>query len=258
MEELKPKPLVVEEQPDFLSRKELRHENSSYVHGLMSFLCSGEQVIFNPSIGKSITLPTIKTSGIISQSFLGYDPINAQYKVLCLTNVTRFCEHQVLTLGAQNSSWRMIQCSTPHYCGEKSLCIDGILYYSAFTSFTTVLVRFDVRAESLEVASKFPEGLKSSNGITLINYHGKVAVVSKNYHNDHHDFNLWVLEDTKKQQWSNVLVSFHTGVTGQFHGGLEVLGTSDMGEIVFAPNHFEEFVVYFLDQKSNRIRSVLL
>ncbi|OAP17345.1 hypothetical protein AXX17_AT1G41860 [Arabidopsis thaliana] len=129
---------------------------------------------------------------------------------------------------------------------------------SAFTSFTTVLVRFDVRAESLEVASKFPEGLKSSNGITLINYHGKVAVVSKNYHNDHHDFNLWVLEDTKKQQWSNVLVSFHTGVTGQFHGGLEVLGTSDMGEIVFAPNHFEEFVVYFLDQKSNRIRSVLL
>ncbi|EFH67646.1 predicted protein, partial [Arabidopsis lyrata subsp. lyrata] len=159
--------LVGEEPPDFESStvchlKQMRYQKPSYVHGLISFLYGKEQIICNPSIGKSINLPTLESSETIIGSFLGYDPIHAQYKVLCLTNVT------------------MIQCSSPHYPGTISVCIDGVLYYSASSSFTMdeplFLVRFGLRSESLEVASKFPEGLESSNRITLINYHGKVAV----------------------------------------------------------------------------------
>ncbi|CAL9218014.1 unnamed protein product, partial [Arabidopsis halleri] len=163
--------LVGEEPPDFESStvchlKQMRYQNPSYVHGLISFLYGKEQIICNPSIGKSINLPTLESSETIIGSFLGYDPIYAQYKVLCLTNVTPFCRHQVLTLGAQNCSWRMIQCNSPHYPGTISVCIDSVLYYSASSSFTTdeplILVRFGLRSESLEVASKFPEGLESS------------------------------------------------------------------------------------------------
>ncbi|XP_019084239.1 PREDICTED: F-box protein At1g47810-like [Camelina sativa] len=103
---------VVEEPPEFLSStvchlKKLRYNKPSYVRGLICFLYGEEQVVTNPVTGKSITLPTVKSTEMIVRSFLGYDPIDAQYKVLCLTNVTRFCEHQVLTLGGAQS-WRMV------------------------------------------------------------------------------------------------------------------------------------------------------
>ncbi|KAG7594398.1 F-box associated domain type 3, partial [Arabidopsis thaliana x Arabidopsis arenosa] len=152
--------------------------------------------------------------------------------------------------------------SSPHYPGTISVCIDGVLYYSASSSFTMdeplFLVRFGLRSESLEVASKFPEGLESSNRITLINYHGKVAVADVSEYR-YGDFKLWVLEDAKKQQWSKEQrISIHTGVTGKLHEGLEILGTSNMGEIIFAPNYFKELIVYFLDHKNNKIRSVEL
>ncbi|XP_010466551.1 PREDICTED: F-box protein At1g47810-like [Camelina sativa] len=259
--------VVEEEPPEFLSStvchlKKLRYNKPSYVHGLICFLYGEEQVVTNPVTGKSITLPTLKSTEMIVRSFLGYDPIDAQYKVLCLTNVTRFCEHQVLTLGgAQN--WRMVQycCIPPHYPGYDSVCIDGILYYSASSSCTMkepFLVGFDLRSESLEVASLIPEGLGSLNETNLINYRGKVALVTQSNGIVYH-FYLWVLQDAKKQEWSKEHLSFHTGVTRNLHRRrLEILGVSDMGEIVFAPIRFEELVVYFLDHKTNRIRRVVL
>ncbi|EOA37529.1 hypothetical protein CARUB_v10011731mg, partial [Capsella rubella] len=247
---------VVNEEPkpkasDFVSSmvchlKEMRYQKPSYVHGLISFLYGQEQVICNPSIGKSITLPAMESSEKIIRSFLGYEPIHAQHKVLCLTIAKPFCGLKVLTLGTQNCSWRMVQCSTPHYPGTIYVCIEGVLYYSASTSNWTVdetlLVRFDLVSESLEIVSVYPEGLKSLNETSLINYHGKVAVVSRLFPN-YHDFNLWVLEDVKKQLWSKEQhISIDTGVTCKFYERLEISGTSDMGEIIFAPNKFEDFV----------------
>lgn len=262
------KVVVEEPKPDFLSTtvchfKKLRYKKPSYVHGLISFLYGEEQIVSNPTTGKSITLPTVKSTEMIIRSFLGYDPIDAQYKVLCLTNVIRFCEHQVLTLGSQNCSWRMIQCNIlPHYPGTGSVCIDGVLYYSAFTSFVNkepFLVGFDLRSEILQVASFFPQGLGSSNKTNLINYRGKVALVTQAREGiDIYHFHLWVLQDANKQEWSKEHLSFHTGRTRDLHGRLEILGVSDMGEIIFAPIFFEELVVYFLDHKINRIRRVEL
>ncbi|XP_023644520.1 F-box protein At1g47810 [Capsella rubella] len=264
---------VVNEEPkpkasDFVSSmvchlKEMRYQKPSYVHGLISFLYGQEQVICNPSIGKSITLPAMESSEKIIRSFLGYEPIHAQHKVLCLTIAKPFCGLKVLTLGTQNCSWRMVQCSTPHYPGTIYVCIEGVLYYSASTSNWTVdetlLVRFDLVSESLEIVSVYPEGLKSLNETSLINYHGKVAVVSRLFPN-YHDFNLWVLEDVKKQLWSKEQhISIDTGVTCKFYERLEISGTSDMGEIIFAPNKFEDFVViYFLDLKRSKVRSAKL
>ncbi|CAA7015557.1 unnamed protein product [Microthlaspi erraticum] len=85
-----------EPRADFVSSWEFQfkkqcYKNPCYAHGLMSFLYGDEQVISNPTTGKSITLPpaTVRSQEMVVRSFLGYDPIDAQYKVLCLTNVTR-------------------------------------------------------------------------------------------------------------------------------------------------------------------------
>ncbi|XP_010480341.1 PREDICTED: F-box protein DOR-like [Camelina sativa] len=90
-------------------------------------------VICNPSTGQSFTLPKMKTRRRVAlSSYLGYDPIEKQFKVLAMTfpsgsddGISE--EHQVLTLGG-TGSWRMIQCCIPHCPGWKVICINGVLY----------------------------------------------------------------------------------------------------------------------------------
>ncbi|XP_023637647.1 F-box protein At1g47810 [Capsella rubella] len=253
----RPGPHVAEEEkkppPEFLSNtvchsKEVRYKEPSYVHGLISFYNGQEQVVCNPTTGQSISLPTLNSTDCIVRSFLGYDPIHARYKVLCLTNVTRFCDHQVLTLGGAQS-WRTIQCSTPHRpLGTDSVCIDGVLYYTASGSFTItepLLIRFDLRSETLEIASRLPQGMGSDklHETTFINYHGKVALVTQVHqrYTFTFTFTLWVLEDAKKQDWSIQRLSFSlNGTDRQCHSGLKMLGVSETGEFVYAPNEAKE------------------
>uniref|UniRef100_A0A1J3K8E2 F-box protein n=1 Tax=Noccaea caerulescens TaxID=107243 RepID=A0A1J3K8E2_NOCCA len=264
-------PRAPEVPPDFVSSRVLefkkqRYKQPCYAHGLMSFLYGDDQVICNPTTGKSLTLPpaSVESTEMIVRSFLGYDPINAQYKVLCLTNVTRFCEHQVLTLGSANSncSWRVIHCSSivPHFPGTDSVCIGGVLYYTASPCLNMkepFLVAFDLRSEALEIASMFPEDLESCNGTKLINYHGKVSLVTQTNGGEVYHFYLWVFQDAQK--WSKQHLTLRLGVSRSVVRRLEILGTSDLGEIVFAPIHFEDLViVYYLDQKTNRGTTVFL
>ncbi|XP_010495059.1 PREDICTED: putative F-box protein At1g47800 [Camelina sativa] len=190
-----------------------------------------------------------------------YDPVNAQYKVLCLfTNVTRFRGHQVITLGgAQN--WRTIQCPTPHLpLGPNSVCIDGVLYYTASGSFANMeqqlLVGFDLRSETLEIASILPKRGMGFN--KLLNYHGKVALVTRAW-GERYTFILWVLKDAKRQDWSKQRLSFSlNSIERKHHSCLKMLGVSEMGEFVYASIQFKELYVYFVDHKSNRVRSVEL
>lgn len=116
---------------------------------------------------------------------------------------------------------------------------------------------FHLRSEALEIASMFPEGLTSCNDTNLINYHGKVALVTQTNGGDVYHFDLWVLQDGP--EWSKQHLTLRLGVYGSVRRRLEILGTSDLGEIVFAPIHFEDLVVvYYLDQKTNRVTTVFL
>ncbi|KAL0744887.1 hypothetical protein Bca101_101052 [Brassica carinata] len=111
-------------------------------------------------------------------TFFGYDPINKQFKVLCMT-VTNYRkqvnskEHQVLTIGKGRLSWRKIKCLFPHYPERErdGICINGNLYYVARSDKTCLIVSFDVRSE------EFGEDLFGSHG------------------------ELWVLDDTQKEKW---------------------------------------------------------
>lgn len=91
-------------------------------------------VICNPSTGQSFTLPRMKTrnkTGLI-KSFLGYDPVEKQFKVLSMILSYGICvKHQVLTLGTRKASWRMIECCISHHPGYNAICINGVLYYRA-------------------------------------------------------------------------------------------------------------------------------
>ncbi|CAA7030296.1 unnamed protein product [Microthlaspi erraticum] len=177
-----------------------------FVNGLISLGFCEEQIIYNPTTGKSITLPKVVTRRKIVKTYSGYDPVNDQYKVLCLTerlhdNHRKFqlSHDRVFTLG-ERESWRVMDCSIPHrpWSNSNGLCIDGVLYYLAFTGkgmFQRSLMRFDVRSEKLELLTDLPADLIAPYGFTLIKYEGKVAIATKFVAYPLHTFNVWVMEE---------------------------------------------------------------
>ncbi|KAG2245622.1 hypothetical protein Bca4012_091435 [Brassica carinata] len=78
------------------------------VRGLICRPMDSKVMVANPSTGQLLTLPRVKTNRRGVLSFLGYDPVNDVYKVLCMTVLqvhqrrgSRVVseEHQVYTLG---------------------------------------------------------------------------------------------------------------------------------------------------------------
>ncbi|CAA7062439.1 unnamed protein product [Microthlaspi erraticum] len=128
------------------------------------------------------------------KTYFGYDPVNDQYKVLCLTENL---DDKVFTLG-ERESWREMDCSIPHRhrSASNGLCIDGGLYYLALTGVGLLqesLMRFDVRSEKLDLLTDLPADLIGPHVYTLIKYEGKVAIATKDFFV--HTFDVWVMEE---------------------------------------------------------------
>ncbi|WZZ30869.1 hypothetical protein YC2023_014270 [Brassica napus] len=150
---------------------------SYYVNGLLKI----GDIICNPSTGKTMDLPRlVKTTPSQPRCFFGYDPVNNQYKVLCIApnlagHATPQINHyQVFTLGADPKTWRFIGCGIPHST------------YS-YARAQTCVMRFDLKSENFDIFARVSEELKAlyiqDNGSkTLINYHGKVAIVIRPSH----------------------------------------------------------------------------
>lgn len=150
----------------------------------------------------SITLPKVKSRKKIIQSFFGYDPIDGQYKVLCMSQ-------KVFTLEGRRvkQSWKMIECNIIHRPVTNGVCINGVLYYGAFTGIDMkewCLMRFYVRFEKFDqvvqiLSDQSPPSLISYIPPTLMSYKGKVTLAIEV---EQQRFELWVLEDTEKHEWS--------------------------------------------------------
>ncbi|KAL1215224.1 putative F-box protein [Cardamine amara subsp. amara] len=214
--------------------------HSYYVNGLINI----GQIICNPCTGKYITLPKIvKTPTCnrpsLAMRFFGYDPVNNQYKVLCmLPNLegqatTPWSDFRVFTLGDKPKSWRLIDCCIPHCPRANGLCIDGFVYYLAHMGTRMSLMRFDLKSEKFDIFARVSEDLRdlwiNNNGSrNLINYHGKVAIAVQPFHQIPL-IDLYVFEageqDFKETTFHN-LPKPH----------LRMKGITHTGEIIFAPS----------------------
>ncbi|CAN6933808.1 unnamed protein product, partial [Brassica oleracea] len=138
--------------------------------------------IYNLSTGQCIHLPNVKTSSNLVKSYLGFDPIHKQFKVLLNTATPGVSdEHQVLTLGTPNHSWRNVKCCCISYCYPHSndgICINGGVYYVAAVNmdpFVNAIVCFDVKSEKLRIVYKAKEDMLLWSDSTLVNYKGKLG-----------------------------------------------------------------------------------
>ncbi|KAL0642109.1 hypothetical protein Bca4012_103038 [Brassica carinata] len=212
-------------------------------------------VICNPCTGQRLTLPKVKANNSDLRTFFGYDPINKQFKVLCMT-VTNYRkqvnskEHQVLTIGKGRLSWRKIKCLFAHYPERErdGICINGNLYYVARSDKTCLIVSFDVRSEEFGLIN-MPEGSELTNISALVNFKGKLCAVA--YSGSHGE--LWVLDDTQKEKWSkHSFVSPNTDFEG-----VRSTWATNTGEIAWVISHWENpFYVFFYNLDSKSVRRV--
>lgn len=213
-------------------------------------------LICNPSTGESLILPKVKSRRKIGvTSYFTYDPVEKQYKVLSMTwhpKGNRWQgteEHQVLTLGGGESSWRKIECSI-HYklITDHHVCIDGVLYYPARTIMLEdwIIVFFDVRSEKfrrIEVPHLF-------DSAPLVNYNGKLALLG----GSHASFRLCVLEDVKKQEWSErkyVLPERWKNVV--WDESLHIVGMTRTNEIVLCSSS-PQYLLYYNTERNTVVR----
>ncbi|WZZ30871.1 hypothetical protein YC2023_014272 [Brassica napus] len=213
-----------------------------YVNGLLNI---GE-IICNPCTGKTVYLPELVYRRTRSDSitrpaerFFGYDPVNNQYKVLCLTTYiegdTRTNYFQVFTLGAKPKTWRFIECGIPHITWSNGLCIDGSLYYIAGLDKGMCLMRFDLNSEKFDIFARLSKKMDTlffldEGSKTLINYHGKVAMAIRPSYSAP-SVDLFVFQagkqDYKAKSFDNI-PQLHLPIKGVIN---------HMGDIVFAPIH---------------------
>ncbi|CAA7047991.1 unnamed protein product [Microthlaspi erraticum] len=232
------------------------YENCLSVHGLIC-LTGRVPVICNPSTGQHITLSEVKARNKSLRSFLGYDLINKQFKVLCMTVSTyrqqrKSKEHQVLTLGKGEVEWRKTECSFPHYPEDYrdgiSICINGVLYYPARSNHTSLIACFDVRSEEFSFV-KLEVGV--SNIVALVNYKGKLGALAYLYARPGE---LWVLDDTKNEKWSkHSFVLPHTALQE-----MKSIWATDTGEIVWVLPHYSKspFYVFFYNPETKSVRRI--
>ncbi|KAF3556130.1 hypothetical protein F2Q69_00017136 [Brassica cretica] len=218
-------------------------------------------VICNPSTGQSLILPRLNSKEKYSvESYLGYDPIVKEFKVLSVCDDGK--EHHVLTLGTKKQSWRLVECCIPHCSSSKWICISGVLYYIAAeprsSSRESMVVCFDLRSEkfsSVKLLGGFNKALPLS--ATMINYNGRLGLLTCYVFRTCKRSKLWVLRDAAKHEWSKRVYVLPPSWKDLVTGPMYIAGMVGTKEIVFSPLYqiVPSYVIYF-NVKSKTIRKV--
>ncbi|KAG7598247.1 F-box-like domain superfamily [Arabidopsis suecica] len=233
-----------------------------YVNGLISVGYGREQIVTNPSTGRFITLPSVRTRRRVIKSFFGYDPVSDQYKVLSMTerlhghNQDPSSEHQVFTLG-EKKPWRMIDSTSipDHRPWSNGVCIDGVVYYVAKTGqgmSQLSLMRFDLRDDNLNLFTSLPEEIRTPTiySETLINYKGKVAMATPV---TSFTFDVWVMD---LDEWLKKITFSIEPWKGSFRC-LRVRGTTCTGEFILAPSYYsDEYYVFHYNPDKKSITKI--
>ncbi|KAL1188056.1 F-box protein [Cardamine amara subsp. amara] len=243
------------------------------VHGFICCSYHGQFLICNLITRQIVTIP--KSGDYkFTYNYLGYDPIDDQYKALCMmASQSDYgdIKHKVLTLGRgdnKNHSWRQIKDNTePYMPSTKGICINGVVYYGASISDKNVIVCFDVRLEKICLMNP-PFSIKywdHDHGTNLINYKGKLAVICTTGLRASHGYGfiLRILENVEKREWSKKTYKFpQSWLNSTMISSYSYIGINKTGEIILAPNvlprNLEPFYIFYCDVTSQDIRRVRL
>ncbi|XP_010418710.1 PREDICTED: putative F-box protein At3g23960 [Camelina sativa] len=219
---------------------------------------------FNPSTGQVLPLPAVKARrrriGMII--CMGYDSVKKQFKVLSVTlsdegrgDFQKF-EYQVLTLGIGKPSWRMVECCRPHLPRTEGICINGVYYYTTRVNMFSrkdVLVCFDFSSEKFSFLNLSGQMQYAE---ALISYNGKLGSLASDFcDGGDTSFELWVLEDLEKKEWSHHVYVFPPVWQNVVEKTiLHFSGVVGTNEFVFVPITLSDpFYVFYYNVEKNTV-----
>ncbi|ESQ43611.1 hypothetical protein EUTSA_v10015360mg, partial [Eutrema salsugineum] len=195
------------------------------------------------------------------ESLFGYDPIDKQHKILCMSYNPRekVYSYHLLTFGCEkNPSWTSIECPTRHKPLSSGICINGVLYYAGKKegASSLVIVCFDVRSEKFSfVDEPYPQSL-SSKRVPACLRSFKDKLVSIRWRDlgsrsvKKFGLYLWVLKDCKKPDWSKHV--YHLSLP--FGVDISVVGIIGTGEIVLSMKYTSNpFYVFYFSPETNTV-----
>lgn len=223
------------------------------VNGLICFQESAKPIVWNPSTGRLLTLPTPNGNWNDLTILLGYDPVEGKHKVICMQFSITCDGCRVLTLEPGQKTWRTVKTHYKHRsdyntCGR---CINGVVYYIAFVNdrCVWVLMSFDVKSEKIDMIELPSSDVHKD---VLIAYHGRLACVGRERIKKN-GIRLWILE---KHKWSSKdflapLVHIDKSLTTNFL----LKGFTHAGEFIYVESMFHKSAyILFCDPVRNTFR----
>ncbi|KAG7605832.1 putative F-box protein [Arabidopsis thaliana] len=254
-------------QPSLVTKATCSADNSSHtpdcVNGLICVEYMSQLWISNPATRKGVLVPQSAPHQKFRKWYMGYDPINYQYKVLFFSKQYLLSPYklEVFTLEGQGS-WKMIEVENIPSPSTRGICIDGVVYYGAQTAHGLTLVRFYVATEKFGDFIEIPVGASNVYDMNfgyskLVNYQGKLALLAAKSMSM---YDLWVLEDAGKQEWSKVSIVLTREMFSYdlvWLGAVGFVAGSDE-LIVTAHDRFYQIYLVYVDLKMKRSREVWL
>ncbi|CAN8245486.1 unnamed protein product [Cochlearia groenlandica] len=214
------------------------------------------RMVCNPRTRQYVNLPKLSRdqiglSGHSGHTFIGFDPIGKQFKLLKKLYYEPE-QHFVMTLENGKMRWREIKCQLNNKFSQGSICVNGVLYYNAYKPDNTrEIVCFDVRSEKFEYIDT--KCFSDCSTIRLINYKGKLGVFYLGGDNPG-KLSLWVLEDVKN--WSKYVYNLDMNLDKILRES-GCCGVTATGDIVICMEYtYKPFFVYYFNPERNTLRSV--
>ncbi|KAJ4877491.1 putative F-box protein [Raphanus sativus] len=177
------------------------------LRGLILYTICRKACIYNPATRQRLILPAVKSNIFAQQvpnkrvcNFFGHDPINDQYKILCivvLNSKHRLTSEYWVFVVEPGGFWKRIEHDDdqPRFPTRQGPCINGVIYYlaSSFTCQDKVYC-FDVRFEEFRVIQVPSEVSKYAYSVGFIEHGGKPAIFDFTRIRETGVSELWVLE----------------------------------------------------------------
>ncbi|CAH8359804.1 unnamed protein product [Eruca vesicaria subsp. sativa] len=243
-------------------------EYCASLHGFLSLYFDNGLMVCNPSTEQVFNLPT-------TTQFMGYDPIGGQYKALSVhlrgpSSGRPHLLHKVFTLGGCQG-WRDIEATpVPYIPVSAGVCINGVVYYGGYKYNSTgvknpAVMCFDVRSEKVSFIQAPLDVVFHGKDSIFLEYNGKLAsVFMKLPHARSIPFDLWILEDAEKHEWSKQTCVFPSDAWESVScHGMSFQGTNIAGEIIIVPSvvtsiKVEPFYIFYYKVRTNNVRRVRL
>ncbi|KAL0699074.1 hypothetical protein Bca4012_055196 [Brassica carinata] len=225
------------------------------------YVLSDMRMIYNLNTGEHVALPELRRYRK-SNTFLGFDPLNKQFKVLFMAYIGGPDDHRILTLGPRNKKkWRKIKCGLRHEplydkVRINGICINGVLYYigeeDEVVGGSYFIICFDVRSEKFKFVKA--ECFDDPESTKLINYKGKLGGIELTYNDsDAIELCMWILEDVERKEWSKYVYTLPVNnICNVF-----VVGVTTTGEIILSEKVTSTpFCVFYFSPERNTLQRV--